>query len=76
MKGESNGSIDTLLQVPIELRTKVDELNDDAEFAYICYVIFGLICLLTLFVLLYITIQVIKMVGSADKTIPLMLIML
>ena len=80
MKGESIGSsIDnTLLQVkvPIELRTKVHELKDDAEFAYICYVIFSLICLLTFFVLLFITIQVIKRVGSADKIIPLMLIML
>ena len=40
------------------------------------YFIAAGICIVTFFVLLYITVKVIKKVGSSDKVIPLMLLML
>ena len=64
------------LQPALQLRTKVSELDNDKEFAYITYVVLSLICGLTFLVLLYITIKVIKKVGTTDKIIPAMLIML
>ena len=51
-------------------------LEPDQQFAFVSYSIFAGICSITFWVLLYITIKVIKKVGSTDKIIPTMLIML
>ena len=60
----------------MELQTKVKDLDSDVKFAYIWYIVFVIICGITFLILLYITIQVIKRVGSTDKIIPAMMIML
>ena len=56
--------------------TEVDDLKPDQEFAFIVYIIFAIICLVTALVLLYITYKVLKLVGASDKIIPTMLICL
>ena len=52
----------------------VSDMPGDEEFAYIWYIVFTIICFLTSFVLIYITVKVVKKVGQSDKIIPLMLI--
>ena len=54
----------------------VSELSGDIKFAYIWYVIFAGLCFITSAALFYIMIKVVKKVGSQDKILPLMLIML
>lgn len=54
----------------------VSLLPNDARFAYVMYIIFTLICLVTTFVFIWITIKVVKKVGRTDTVIPLMLVML
>ena len=58
------------------LKISPRELTSDKEFAYIAYIIFSIICIITFFVLLYITVKVIKKVGTTDIIIPMMLVML
>ena len=58
------------------LRVRPRELSDDEEFAYICYVIFSIISLVTALFLFVITVKVIQKVGATDKIIPIMLVML
>ena len=55
---------------------KVSDLEADATFAYTMYIIFTFICLATCVAFVFITMKVIKKVGSTDKIIPLMLFML
>ena len=54
----------------------VSLLPNDARFAYVMYIIFTLICLVTTFVFIWITVKVVKKVGRTDTVIPLMLVML
>ena len=54
----------------------MNDLDPDKQFAYISYIIFAAICLITFLVLLYITYKVIKKVGGTDVVIPMMLFML
>ena len=75
VEGDSNRK--AINDVPVEvLRTKVKDLEDDEEFAYVLYLILFFVCIFTVLVLIYITVLVIQKVGSTDKIIPAMLIML
>ena len=51
-------------------------MNPDAQFAYVCYIIYAIICAVTAVALFVIMIKVTKKVGSTDRVIPLMLLML
>ena len=77
--GEEESNRKAINDVPEEmmvLRTKVGDLRDDQEFAYVLYLILFFVCIFTVLVLIYITVLVIQKVGSTDKIIPAMLIML
>ena len=51
-------------------------MDPDAQFAYVCYIIYSIICVVTAIALFVIMIKVIMKVGSTDRVIPLMLLML
>ena len=51
-------------------------MDPDAQFAYVCYIIYAIICTVTAVALFVIMLLVIKKVGSSDRVIPLMLLML
>ena len=55
---------------------KASELDPDVYFAYVFYVSLSCLCMLTFLVLLYITIKVMKKVGTTDIIIQLMLFLL
>ena len=75
-EGSNRKAINDVPEEMVVLRTKVGDLRDDQEFAYVLYLILFFVCIFTVLVLIYITVLVIQKVGSTDKIIPAMLIML
>ena len=70
-------SLDSIQQGEVnQFSTKVHDLPGDEKFAFIWYSIIAGICVITSIVLLYITIKVIRKVGTSDLIMPLMLVML
>ena len=53
-----------------------DELAADKQFAFVSYAVYAAVCAITFVVLLIIMIKVIQKVGSTDRIIPAMLVML